>query len=127
MPETPTPPRAFTIEIPSRTILLNANDRMHWRRRNDHTQNLRNIAHQLAIIRRIPKLQRATITGFLDTPDDRRRDPANWHPTLKACIDGIVSAGVLPDDSAKYVTDGGIRLGVRTRVLSFSFEIREEP
>ncbi len=28
-----------------------------------------------------------------------RRDSPNWYPTIKAAIDGLVDAGVLPDDS----------------------------
>jgi len=37
--------------------------------------------------------------------DDRRRDPHNYTGTVvKACVDALVSAGVWPDDTAKYVT-----------------------
>jgi crossover junction endodeoxyribonuclease RusA len=33
----------------------------------------------------------------------RRRDPSNWAPTTKAVVDGLVDAGVWPDDSAEFV------------------------
>lgn len=119
--------RVFTIDIPPRTELLNLNRRPHYFKEARIAKNLRLVAFQLAKYRRIPRLDRAVITGYLHVPDNRRRDPANWQLTLKHCIDGVVDAGVLADDSAQYVTDGGVRLGAKTRYLSFSFEIRELP
>lgn len=35
--------------------------------------------------------------------DRRRRDPDNQVATLKPCIDGLVAAGVVPDDCPPYV------------------------
>jgi hypothetical protein len=32
-----------------------------------------------------------------------RRDPHNWFPTVKACVDGLVDAGLWPDDTSEYV------------------------
>ena len=32
-----------------------------------------------------------------------RSDPSNWTPTTKACVDGLVDAGVWPDDDQKWV------------------------
>lgn len=120
-------PRAFTIEIPPRTILLNANDRPNHFARARIVKNLRTIAHQLAVIRRIPHLDRVEITGFVHPPDNRARDPHNWHPTLKAGIDGIRDAGVITDDSSRFVVRTDMLLGAKARFLSFSFEIRELP
>ena len=38
-------------------------------------------------------------------PRDRlRRDQDNLVPTLKPCIDGLVDAGVIPDDTPEYVS-----------------------
>jgi crossover junction endodeoxyribonuclease RusA len=36
--------------------------------------------------------------------DRRRRDSDGLVATLKPCLDGIVDAGVVPDDSPEYVT-----------------------
>lgn len=36
---------------------------------------------------------------------DRRRDAENWAPTVKAGTDGLVDAGVLPDDSNAVVVE----------------------
>ncbi len=35
---------------------------------------------------------------------ERRRDPHNWYPTIKVCIDSMVTAGVWDDDTKEYVT-----------------------
>jgi crossover junction endodeoxyribonuclease RusA len=35
--------------------------------------------------------------------DKRRRDPLNLVASLKACEDGIVDAGVIPDDTPVYI------------------------
>lgn len=118
--------REFTIAIPPRTVLLNANDRHpHWGPKYRIAQNLKTIAHQLAVIQRIPRLERATITGFVHPPDLHRRDPHNWSDTYKACVDGITAAGVLRDDSAEFLVGSDMLLGEKARYLSFSLLVRE--
>lgn len=117
--------REFTIEIPPRTLLLNANDRHNPYKRARIVKNLRTIAHQLAVIRRIPHLERVEITGFVHPPDKRDRDPHNWWPTYKACVDGITDAGVITKDSSEYLVGSAMLLGGKARYLSFSLLIRE--
>lgn len=39
----------------------------------------------------------------IPVPGERRRDPHNWTPTMKAIIDGVTRAGVWPDDNATWV------------------------
>jgi len=63
---------------------------------------------------KIPHLDRAHIVAVLSFGDARRRDPANWYPTAKACVDGLVDAGVLTDDSARYLTGPDMRLGPKS-------------
>lgn len=117
--------REFTIEIPPRTVLLNANDRPNHYARARIVKNLRTIAHQLAVIRRIPHLDRVEITGFVHPPDNRDRDPHNWYPTYKACVDGIADAGVISKDSSQFLVGSYMLLGPKARHLSFSLLIRE--
>jgi len=96
--------------------LLNANDRDgHWARRKRITEALREAAGWAARRQRIPALQRAHILGFYEPPDRRRRDPANLYPSFKACVDGLVDAGVLADDDAAHVDGPDMRLGVPCR------------
>lgn len=118
-------PREFRIEIPPRTVLLNANDRHHHYKRARIVKNLREIACQLAAIRRIPHLERVEITGFVHPPDKRDRDPHNWYPTLKAAIDGIRDAGVITNDTSEFLLRTDMQLGEKARYLSFSLLIRE--
>ena len=43
-------------------------------------------------------------------PDRRRRDADNMSASLKPCLDAIVQAGMLPDDSANYLAMTGQRI-----------------
>ncbi|RKN50081.1 hypothetical protein D7231_35860, partial [Streptomyces klenkii] len=58
-----------------------------------------------------PLFQRARILGILHPARGGRRDPANWYPSFKALIDGIVDAGVLEDDDHSRVIGPDMRLG----------------
>jgi len=108
----PPEPRSWTVEMPAGMELLNANDRGHWRRRQRLTYELRTAACWLARQQRIPQLERAHILGVYQPPDKRKRDPANYYPSFKACVDGIcVDAGVLADDDAKHLDGPDMRLG----------------
>ncbi|WP_435111649.1 hypothetical protein [Nocardiopsis synnemataformans] len=44
-----------------------------------------------------------------------RFDPHNWGPTFKSLMDGLVDAGVLPDDNAKHLIDVSFRAGERAQ------------
>lgn len=53
---------------------------------------------------RVPATSKATVHVYFGVSDpNRRRDPHNFFPTIKALVDGIKNAGVLVDDSAKYM------------------------
>lgn len=106
-------PRAWRIEMPAGMELLNANDRdSHWGRRKRVTDELRQAAGWLARQQRIPRLERAHVLAILQPPDRRKRDPGNWYPSYKACIDGMVEdAGILAGDDAEYLDGPDPRLG----------------
>ncbi len=59
----------------------------------------------------LPKLRRAHILAELRFGDNRRRDPHNYYPTLKAIVDGLVDYGLLPDDSHEYLIGPDVRYG----------------
>jgi crossover junction endodeoxyribonuclease RusA len=107
--------RTWRIEMPAGMDLLNSNDRDgHWARRKRITAALRETAAWLAKAQRIPRLERAHVLAYYEPPDRRKRDPGNWYPSFKACIDGIVEdAGVLPGDDAQYLDGPDPRLGER--------------
>lgn len=61
-------------------------------------------------------------------PDNRKRDEDNIVPTLKALCDGLVDAGVVPDDTPEYMTKRMPRIhferGARKRLTLTVSEIR---
>jgi Holliday junction resolvase RusA-like endonuclease len=103
--------RTFTVELPAGLPLLNANRRIHWRRRAELTKDIRSTAWMLTRARGIPGLARAQVVCEYLPPDRRRRDVHNLYPSAKAAVDGLVDAGVLPDDSDRYLVGPDMRLG----------------
>lgn len=52
------------------------------------------------------------VTAYIRWRDRRRRDPANWYPSVKALIDGFTDAGVWPDDDSGHVIGPDMRAGL---------------
>ena len=48
-------------------------------------------------------LTRARVEFEFTYPDRRRRDRSNLAPTVKALMDGMIDAGLLPDDADRYL------------------------
>lgn len=83
--------------------VLNENDRRHWTRKSPLVRTIRQIAHQTAVVTRAPHLQRARLAVTLAYPDRKRRDRHNYTPTIKPIVDGLIDAGVLPDDDDTHL------------------------
>lgn len=117
--------RMTTIEfaIPTARI-INANQRSHWARKAELTRFMRLEAKLHALGH--PPMERAHLTVHVGWPDKRRRDAMNLHPSIKACVDGFVDAGLLDDDSDAHLTGPDLRPYVAGRkgyvVLTFHFE-----
>ncbi|MCW2897804.1 MAG: Endodeoxyribonuclease RusA [Streptosporangiaceae bacterium] len=116
-----TPP-LITIALPAGLPLLNSNQRLHHRPKAKLTAALRAAAMEavsedpalmaaLAAAKPGPLYTRAHILGILHPPTRRRADPANWYPSFKAAVDGIVDAGVLEDDDHTRVIGPDMRIG----------------
>lgn len=103
--------RTWTVELPVGIPLINANRRQHWAAKAKLTRALREAALVCARRDHIPHLTRAHIIVEFRPPDRRRRDVHNLYPSAKACIDGVVDAGVLVDDSDQYLTGPDMRIG----------------
>lgn len=65
-------------------------------------KELRRLAWARACEAKIPPLGRVAIELHYEPRDKRRRDPFNLIATLKPLEDGIVDAGVIPDDTPQY-------------------------
>ncbi|WP_128683426.1 hypothetical protein [Actinomyces qiguomingii] len=61
------------------------------------------MAEQTARFSRAPRLERARIVIESLFPDRRRRDTHNLMPTVKPIVDGLVDAGLLPDDDTRHL------------------------
>lgn len=103
----------WRIKLPLNTQLISANDTLHFRKKAELVKALRNTAWATARQAKLPALQRAHIFYVLH-PDTkkRRRDPGNWSPSAKAAVDGLVDAGVLPDDNEAHLLGPDPRIGI---------------
>ena len=105
-------PASWCLALPPKTKLINANQNIHFRRKAELVKVIRNAAWTMARHSNIPALQRAHVY-FVIHPDDvaKRRDPGNWAPSAKAAVDGLVDAGVLPDDDSTRLLGPDPRIG----------------
>jgi len=99
-----------------RASWLSANDRVHWAVKARITKAWRDAARKAATAADVKALgwQRVHVEARLHFADDLRRDPANYQPTLKAAVDGLVDAGLIADDSWRYLDGPDARLGEST-------------
>ena len=115
-------PRSFTITLPPGLKLLNANQRVHHRVRAELTSAIRGAtmaqcsgepAMRAALVSagEAPVPEHAYILGILHPGSRRRLDPANFYPSFKAAVDGLVDAGVLEDDDHTRVIGPDMRIG----------------
>jgi len=93
----------FTIRVP-RPWLLTSNQTLHWAPKSQRTKYIRSLA-RFETRSRFPRvrLPAASCEVWVTWPDKRHRDTPNTYPTIKACIDGIIDAGLLDDDSDDYI------------------------
>ena len=90
---------------------LTSNQRLNRYVRAGRVKQWRARAHVAIIQAGKPRLKRAHVTCTLHFTDARRRDAGNWYDTAKACLDGIVDAGALVDDSDRFVIGPDMRRG----------------
>ncbi len=89
---------------------LNSNQRPHWAIRSRQTKAWRTEAALAAGVAGIPRQVRVWVVAELAFAGQRRRDAANWYPTVKACVDGLVDARVLPDDDVTHLVGPDMRI-----------------
>ena len=112
-----TRPPSWSVALPEGLKLLNENQtrRMHWHAKSDLAAAIRAAAAyaaRQALHNGMPRMERAHIFYVIHPgPRVTRRDPANWAQSAKAAIDGLVDAGVLPDDDSTRCLGGDPRLG----------------
>ena len=84
---------------------LTLNQRGHWAKTDQHRKALRNEAMLRARALDIPVGLPHIVTRLHYLPPDRRRrDEDNLIATAKPLWDGLVDAGIVPDDTSAYMT-----------------------
>lgn len=106
----------YELTIPAPTTWLNANHRTHWAPKSRDVRTWRQTVRDAALAAGIPPLEgRVRITGWMHPLTARSFDPANYYPTFKAAVDGLVEAGVLVDDDWTRVVGPDMRRGGKSR------------
>lgn len=103
-----------TILMAPQLDAVNANERLHYHAKAQKTKAWRSAANLAAETAGVPALDRARIVITVSFPDKRRRDVHNLYPTAKAIVDGLVDAGVLPDDDDRRLIGPDMRRGPKT-------------
>ena len=98
-----TAPTVFELQLPWTSPPISLNHRRHWRATANLTRAVRDATHVLAREARIGRHERVRVTLHYRPRDKRIRDEENNVPTLKACCDGLVDAGIVPDDSPQFM------------------------
>lgn len=113
LPEVSAPPDYYRVVIDRvGKKWITSNQRQGWHAKARMTANWRAIAAWRAH-RDVgdAQIDRARVVCELRFAANRRRDANNWEPTAKAVMDGLVDAGVFPDDNTTHVIGPDMRLG----------------
>ncbi|GAA1455225.1 hypothetical protein [Nocardiopsis tropica] len=91
--------RTVTVALPAMPY-LNSNQRLHWATKARKTKAIRDAAAWATEALRQPPMGAVEITAVIHPKTNRRFDPHNLQPTVKAAIDGIVDAQLIADDDS---------------------------
>jgi hypothetical protein len=119
----------FTIPAPCEFLNANRDGGGHWGPKAQKVKQWRRAGRLAAAAVGLPVgLGRVQVDAFVRKPIQNRYDPANWAPTAKAVLDGLVDYGMVEDDNRHFVTGpfmheggkGDDALTVRVTVLDMS-------
>jgi crossover junction endodeoxyribonuclease RusA len=111
----------ITMRCPWTSPPLRSNQRLHWATKAKWTRNIRQDAERTARAYIVGPANRQMLDGPVvvslvwEVTDKRRRDVGASGPTLKAWIDGMVDAGMIPRDSHDVVAEERLRIEVGAR------------
>lgn len=101
---------SWLLTFPLPAPLINLNDRKSWRQKQPDKTEWRDTCFYVArdaINRKVIPPNLSGVALIFDFPVRSikiRRDPHNFAPTVKAAVDGMVTADLFVDDSADHVT-----------------------
>ncbi|MBP3044870.1 hypothetical protein KKR91_01230 [Arthrobacter jiangjiafuii] len=118
----------LTLTIPAPAQFINLNQRMHWAPKAELTRKWRNAAHVAAHNAGFPtSLERVRIVAHIHKTTNREYDAHNLMPTLKACVDGLVTDyGLTVDDTNRHVIGPDIRQGDKRASPAITLTITQE-
>jgi crossover junction endodeoxyribonuclease RusA len=94
----------WTLEDDERPWTMNNERTWHWSKRATRTKSTREKFYWLSKIEKVPKLDYISVDIIpLYAGKGAVADTGAHFPAAKAAIDGIVDAGVIPDDNGKYI------------------------
>ena len=97
----------IVIRVPKAGDLMTMNQRKHWTWVSKNKRAWRDAVCKEAVAR--PELAfpncgiRSVVRCVFPVKQIRRRDPHNYYPTVKPIVDGLVDAGLWPDDTPDFV------------------------
>jgi len=83
---------------------INAERSMHWAKRSRLVKAWRECSHVECVAAKLGPQPPSVVTVTLPFARNARRDPMNYFTVVKAIVDGLVDAGLWPDDTNDYVT-----------------------
>ena len=93
----------YTLTIVGQLWTTNAERNKHWSARATLTKQWRQDTFYAAKAAQIPNLGRAIITATPKQAKGRLADTGSHYGPVKACIDGLVDAGILDDDTGEHI------------------------
>ena len=112
---------AIKLDVPSQAVSALSGNRRGSTRSYRQTAAVSRLREQAYYLARSLKNSGATIgypthcVAWLRFPTSRRRDSANFQGAIKPVIDGIVSAGLLPDDDIFHLVGPDVRIDPAAR------------
>ena len=95
--------RSWLLVVPMRPMLTNAVHNMHFRKASAERKKWRGMGLALAEQAKVPACGAIEVTCWGVYPGGRLPDPDAVAPSLKGVLDGLVDAGVVPDDTGEWV------------------------
>lgn len=93
----------YRLEFAQRPWTTNAERAGNRWERAELVKTWRSAFHVLAKSEQMPQMEWITVTVEPHQKGGRLQDVGACNPAVKAAVDGIVDAGVLPDDSPQYM------------------------
>lgn len=94
----------WLLEYEERPTSLNAERKAHWSARYKKSAEWREIFATLAMAKGIPELSQICVDIYVEQRGNGKlQDVGNCYPSAKAAIDGLVDAGVIPDDTPEHL------------------------